>query len=207
MKSLIKIYSAKPKRITGLAKLVICTAVILNLVFTANLSAVLIITLDGDTPDTGSNLLTMPLTTPYGDITFVGEFKYGSSDPEFTAAGASGNTFNILEPGDQSAELFFDFDVESITFIYGGNIGDINVIARDIYGGVVDSFYQASTYDGQPAGPTTLSGSGIRSLYWTDTQSSTGYAALDNIIITIPEPATVCLLGLGSLVFLRRRKA
>lgn len=209
MKSSIKTCLAESKRITGSAKLTICIAVILCLTFTANLSAGPTIFLDADTPATGSNLDTTPLTTPYGDITFVGEFKSGSSDTEFTAAGAGGNTFNIIEPGSLTAELFFDFDVISLEFIYGGNIGDIKIEARDEYGVVVDDFYQASTYGGQPAGPITLSGSGIRSLYWTDTQSSIGYAALDNITLTvIPSPGAVVLAGIGvSFVgWLRRRR-
>ena len=210
MKSSIKTCLAKSKRIAGLAKLVICMAVIISFVSTANLSAVTTtIFLDADTPATGGDLLTTPLTTPYGTITFVGEFMFGSSDPEFTAAGADGNTFNIIEPGSLSAELSFDFDVISIEFIYGGNIGDIWIEARDIYGNVVDDFYQASTYDGEPAGPETLDWDGlkyIRSLYWTDTASSIGYLALDNITITIPEPVTVLLFGLSSAALLRRKR-
>lgn len=145
-------------------------------------------TLGADTPATGSLLASQPLITPYGTITFNGEIKIGSSDPDFTAAGAVGGTFNILYPGDQAAELFFDFDVISLTFVYGGGSSDIDIEARDALGNVVDSFYQASTGPGEPAGPITLSGSGIRSLFWEDTGIDEDYAALDNIEVT-PLPA------------------
>ena len=62
----------------------------------------------------------------------------------------------------------------------------------------VDSFFQAST-ESAPAGPTTLTGVGIRSLYWED--PGYNFAALDNIQITggspVPEPSTIFLLGIG----------
>jgi len=208
MKRLIKTCLVKHKRILSLTKSTICTAVILSLAFTANLSALPTIFLDADTPTTGSDLDTMPLVVaPYGTITFVGEIRGLTSDLEFNAV-ASGNTFDILGPDDdpaQAAELFFDFDVISIEFFYGGNAGDIYIEARDELGGVVDYFYQASTFINQPAGPITLSGSGIRSLYWTDTFEDMDYAALDNITLTIPEAATILLLALGSLTLLKRR--
>ena len=38
------------------------------------------------------------------------------------------------------AKLSFGFDVASITFIYGGNAGRIYAEARNVGGGVVDSF-------------------------------------------------------------------
>lgn len=212
MKSLIKTCLVKHKRTASLTKSTICTAVILSLAFTANSFAVpTTILLDADTPDTGSLLGTTPLVTAYGDITFDGEIVIGVHDPEFGDAGASGSTFDILGPddtpaGDQTAELFFDFDVISLEFIYGGNAGNIWIEARDKDGGVVDSFNQGSTGYLQPAGPITLSGSGIRSLYWTDTIALQDYAPLDNITVTVPGPATILLLALGSLALLRRRQ-
>lgn len=166
--------------------------------------------LDADTPATGSLLETQSLATPYGTITLFGEV-YGASipDPELIAAGSTGNVFDIDDSSD-AAWLSFDFDVISATFIYGGNGGRINIEARDKLGVVVDSFYQADTGDGQPAGPVSLSGVGIRSLYWDD--PGYNYAALDNITLTtgpaIPAPGAILLGGIGiSLVgWLRRRR-
>lgn len=223
MKSSIKTCSVKSKRATGSTKLIICTAVILSLAFTSNSFAVptLLTTLTGDTVDGGSALGSGgTLVTSNGNITFVGEFEVANGDPDLVAAGASGNAFNILDPGTtpggQTAELFFSFDVLSLTFVYGGNSGEIRIQARDKDGGVVDDFYQASTYISQPAGPVTLSGSGIRSLYWEDTLSTAGklndYAALDNIEVfvdsVIPLPSAVVLAGIGvSFVgWLKKRK-
>jgi len=206
MKSLIKTCLVKSESIVSLTKSTICTAVILSLAFTANSFAVPSFTLDADTPATGSLLASQPLVTPYGDITFSGQIYIGSSDPDFIAVGASGGTFDILGPhdnpaGDQTAELFFDFDVSSLTFIYGGNDGSILIKARDALGNSLDSFYQGDTWDDEPAGPITLSGSGIRSLYWEDTVSGMDYAALDNIAVTvsaiIPSPSAFVLAGIG----------
>jgi hypothetical protein len=172
--------------------------------------------LDADTPATGSLLGTQPLVTPYGTITLVyGQIRDRDNDLEFNAAGASGNVFDILgpgdsPPGDQHAELSFDFDVLSVMFIYGGNEGSILVEARDASSTVLDSFYQAYTDEGQPAGPVTLSGLGIRSLYWKDTVSGMSFAALDNITLTtiIPAPGAIALgsIGVAFVGWLRRRR-
>lgn len=153
--------------------------------------------LDGDTVATGSNLVTTPLVTPLGTITFRGSFVTFTSDTDFVSAGASGNQFNI--DGTETAAMSFDFDVDSVSFIYGGNQGVFDIEARDILGNVVDSFYQASTDAGQPAGPITLTGAGIRSLFWQDPGYS--YAAIDNVTISaVPEPSTWLLVGTALLV-------
>jgi hypothetical protein len=135
--------------------------------------------LDGDTPATGSLLQTQQLLTPLGTIDFVGEV-WAVSDGDMLTAGAAGNGFDIVG-ANRDATMTFGFDVTSVTFLYGGNIGQITVEARDAAGNVLDVFFQADTGTGQPAGPETLMGVGIRSLYWAD--PSGNYAILDNITI------------------------
>ena len=165
---------------------------------------ILLVTLDADSPTTGSLFVT---PTSEGDITFEGTYIAASTDPDLVGVGSTGNTFDIYSEEVPWARLTFDFDVCSLAnFVYGGNLGDIEIIAYDASNNVVDSFYQADTHEGYPAGPITLSGTGIRSLYWTDIKTTyTGYAALDNIEVYIPEPATMMLLGLGSLMLRKRR--
>lgn len=148
--------------------------------------------------------------SPLVTVTFGGEFfTAGCTDDDFIAAGAAGNCFDI--DGSSTATMTFDFDVESITLIYGGNNGVMDISAFDAGAVLVDSFFQASTGNGQPAGPITLSGGGIRSLFWQD--PGFGYSAIDNITITtadVPVPAALPLLAgalglLGLLGFMRRR--
>ncbi len=161
----------------------------------------------------------MPWSVTDGTISFVGQINI-ENDPEFQAAGAGGNVFDIDNTSNW-AELSFDFDVDSARFIYGGNDGDITVEARDSVGAVITSFYQASTGSGQSAGPVTLSGTGIRSLYWSDSLMANNYAALDNILLTLPEeeepgpgpgwipaPGAILLgsIGVGLVGWLRRRR-
>jgi len=137
--------------------------------------------LDADAPVTGSNLVTTPLVSPLGTTTFIGELTVGV-DPEMTAAGAQGNNFDIAgaQPN-ATAEFNFNFDVDAVTFIYGGNAGEIRVEARNAANAIVDTFYQADTGAGQPAGPQILAGTGIRKLRWLDTTGS--FAPLDNVRI------------------------
>ncbi len=164
-----------------------------------------VIQLDADTVGTGSELDTTALTTSLGTITFNGEIR-STADPDLIALGSTGDVFDI--DGTSSAQFGFDFDVTSISFIFGGNGGVFDVVAKDIVGNIVDLFYTADTDDGAFAGPLTLSGAGIRSLYWTDPGYS--FAALDNVSITgassVPEPASIALLGLGLAGIGWRRK-
>jgi len=194
----------------------ICAVLGFCLGLTTTSSGAPTIFLDADTPATGSLLGTQPLVTPYGTIMLTyGEIR-SAADPDFIAVGASGNVFDILGPGDspagdQHAQLSFDFDISSVTFIYGGNAGSIRVEVRDGSGTPLSWFSQADTGNGQPAGPATFGvlGMGIRSLYWQDTVSGMNFAALDNITLTvIPAPGAIVLgsIGVGVVGWLRRRR-
>jgi len=138
------------------------------LVLSSSAAAQRVVYLDADSPATGKHLDVAPLVTDFGTITFSGEVR-PTADPDFIAAGSFGDVFNILSG---SCALTFDFDVSTVSFIYGGNAGHIGVEARDATGAIVDSFFQADTGNGQPAGPVSLTGTGIRSLHWEDTGGS-----------------------------------
>lgn len=146
--------------------------------------------LDADSPETGSMLQTTPLVTPFGTITCPLVEVRSSVDPDALAAGSAGDCFDIVNSPVSTAEMVFDFDVDSVTFVYGGNIGGIRLEARDMGGVPVDTFFQADTGNGQPAGPATVSGPGIRSLYWVD-PSGGNYCYLDNLEICVAQATPV----------------
>jgi len=154
------------------------------------------------------------ITTPLGHVYFTGEIQSISSDVDLTAAGSTGQIFDTPGTNDW-ATLDFGFDVASLTLIYGGNGGSIDIYAYESGGAVLDSFHQDHTEDGYPAGPITLSGNNIRKLSWADLDLYWGtYAPLDNVEVTssngaVPELPPVCLAALGLLPLglkLRRRK-
>lgn len=163
-----------------------------------------LIFLDADTVSTGSALESSTLITSLGAVNFLGEIR-STADDDLIAAGSVGNVFDI--GGNSNALFTFDFDVTSITFIFGGNLGVFNMIAKDMLGNTVDSFFTNNTGDGAPAGPITLKGVGIRSLFWEDPGFS--FAAIDNVSITgvteVPVPSTFAIFALGIMGLASRR--
>jgi hypothetical protein len=163
-----------------------------------------LIYLDADSIATGGNLDSSSLIVSAGTISYVGEIRADHSDGDLIAAGSVGNVFDIATGS--SARFDFDFDVSSISFIFGGNAGVFNVIASDILGDVVDSFFTNNTGGGAFAGPLTLSGAGIRSLSWED--PGFNFAAIDNMSIStaeVPEPSTLAIFALGLMGLASRR--
>ncbi len=147
--------------------------------------------LDGDTQATGSNLLGGPLNTPFGQVRFpIGEFV-AFAEPEMNAAGSFGNQFDIVNTTN-GARLEWDFNVHSVTFVYGGNLGGIRVEALNQAGAVVDVFEQADTFNGQPAGPQILRGNNIRAIRWNDTTPGSAFAGLDNIVLKVGPQGPTC---------------
>jgi hypothetical protein len=231
MNALIGGSLAGSKRITGSIKLTICMAAIIGLTSTGSVSAVptTTFTLNADslTPGIygwdGIPRLTV-LSIAEGDVTFAGQIlpvhpTKADIDLVNAGSGTTGNTFDIIGPadyagppaGDQTAQLFFDFEVISVTFIYGGNDGDLRIEARDLSNTQIAFHYEPTTIDSKPAGPKTLSGAGIRSLWWYDSMAGQGYGSLDNIEIIVPRiPAPGALMlagiGVGCVSGLRKRK-
>ena len=199
--------------------IVFCIAVGLSLTLAAPSFAAMTLDLNADSLTTGTYSSTSPLIipTPFGNVEFVGQiYDSTGNDAEFIAAGASGKVFDV---GDytigKTASLTFDFDpkyeVRDVTFIYGGNVAKITVLAMDSSATVLDSLVNAPTDNGDPAGPVTLYagfGNSIAKLQWVDTDGLK-FAALDNIALeVIPAPGAILLgsIGVGFVGWLRRRR-
>jgi hypothetical protein len=188
-------------------KLIIyCMAVGLSLVFSAiSFAAPTTYLVDGDTN-------ALPWAVADGTISFAGTLG-PVADLDVLAAGGSGNS---LQNHGTWATLSWDFDVDSVEFIYGGNAGGITVEILDSSNSVINSFYQADTYVGAPAGPITIADTGIRSIRWTDPDTYGFLVELDNILLTLPEStepvipapgaALLSSIGAGLVGWLRRRK-
>ena len=170
---------------------------------TANAASVY---LDGTGLTTGVYTASSPLTigTALGGVTFVGEINDNChADGALTfGAPAEGNCFDIVR--NQGAVLSFDFEVTSVSFVYGGDAGGFVIRALDALGNIVDSFDRGIVAtNGSTGGPMVLSGAGIRSLSWEDVVFDYKLAPIDNILLStgqlnntsvVPLPAGAVLL-------------
>lgn len=191
--------------------------------------------LDADTVATGSELATGTRTLdvkPYGPwgptkhIYFPeGTITSTWNDPEFAAAGASGNVFNITQSsGQNQAKMTFDFDVEEVRFIYGGGGGYFEIFGLDGNENPIPGItWKADTGNGDPAGPRSVLSTGppiqpwLRGILWQD-EFGNRSAYMDNVVITpvgwlggpfpVPEPSSLVLLLLsgGALAAFGRRR-
>ncbi len=176
------------------------------------------ITLDFDTVAGGSDIVIFgSVNTSLGLITLQEDAPGAAciacfgTFPNDLPFGTFGN--GLVEAGQFGAiQLNFGFDVQAITFNFGGDGGGFEAFALDSGGGTLDSIIFASNTWPIP-GLHTFSGIGaIRALRFGD---PIGGAAIDNVQITsattIPEPSSITLLGTGlgmiGLLGWRRRSA
>jgi len=142
----------------------------------------IVLTGDEDGFVVGSEYTSHPITTSLGMVYFTGLIQHpdnGFSDVSYTASGATGNHFN--SNGNSHGFFHFNFDVNSITFAYGGNTGTILVTARDVNGNPIAEFYDEDTNSGED-GPATIVGNGIRSIEFQDTGAGT-WSSIDNVAL------------------------
>jgi hypothetical protein len=155
--------------------------------------------LNGDQAAAGSGLAGAPLVNALGTTTWTnGELlPNGGSDPEFLAAGSQGVCFDGLgSPG--NCEFNFTFDVDAVSFLYGGNSGGFTIEAYNGANVLVDSFSQGDTFSGQPAGPRTIAAPGIRRLRWFESVGGS-FAGIDNVRIHSKPPCYADCDGVGGL--------
>lgn len=116
-----------------------------------------------------------------------------------------------------NSQIEFDMHVEGTGTGWGGQVAQMqlstatagwtnmaNSTFSTAFGGTIHCVYDYTTYKGASyANPADAYGSIIFALNASDPGSS---VFIDNVQLTIPEPATMGLLGLGGLALLRRKK-
>lgn len=137
----------------------------------------------------------------------TGSWATPSSPPNmFTVAPPNTNT-------DVSGDLLFSTALAQLSFTRGGFSSGIppwDAMAYDASGNLLSSVREAHLI-GQPAKSFTLTGPGITRVHFDAFNSmgtSTNFPPLDDMLMSVPEPAALVLLGLGlaSLAALRRRE-
>ncbi|MEL7238528.1 MAG: PEP-CTERM sorting domain-containing protein, partial [Planctomycetota bacterium] len=141
------------------------------------------------TTDTGA--LVFDITTAAADYGVLIQQNNDAAGELLANIFVAGTATPFALPGsDNSAE----FDVEiAVDAPDGYDAGDAGTVSLTVNGTFLGS--EAVTFDGVSSGVATLS-------------SNIGgdSATLDNLVVAIPEPASLGLLGLGGLALLRRRK-
>jgi hypothetical protein len=159
----------------------------------------------------------------------AGDFGYSGSVSPMYWGGSEGRAYAV-SGGWNEYENFFHFtisiaagwelDVSSLQFdsmssyAYGPKYAQVtyganaNVIETDIFIGDV-GWTLGRTADNTL--PTGLKGNVEFSIYAKGGSGTGGFLALDNVtlngsVFQNPEPATICLLGLGALSLLRKKK-
>jgi hypothetical protein len=190
-------------------KLFVSGLITLGLLLNCSLAHALVIELDFETSATGSDLMTTSLVTAAGTISL-----HNATSIQSTPAGSGSGVLHVESANPGFAIFAFDFDVVSLSFTYSGWGGGVFTgRVFDAGWSVVDSFFDPDTGGGgDPFGPVTLSGSGIRYFGFADWPYGGVYAAVDNLRIetaSVPEPTTLALVGIGlaGIGFARRQKA
>jgi hypothetical protein len=173
------------------------------------------ISINFNTPTTGLNILTTPLVTSAGLVTATAS---GTSTLQLLALGGLDNHLvHVQSDGDADyAQLAFSFDVFSIQFRYEGNGGGaFTGRALDASLNVLATFFDPDT-NPDPSGPVTITSStAIRFFRFADTPGDTVTVGIDDVVLdttdpstaeTVPEPATVVLLGGSLLAGIARRR-
>ena len=164
-------------------------------------------------------------SSPYGDINFNGRIWWkldGSAIPDNTLGDATKSAGWFLKNNIDSnqIEMTFDFPVTGGSFyIYG--LSDLQDVVGAESTGIMyygeawagSTLVQSGSFEAGRSwsliGPGTLSQPVDRVVLWSSDSSGNNFAIDDITIETIPEPATMSLLGMGlmGLIGIRRKRS
>jgi hypothetical protein len=133
------------------------------------------------------------------------QIHYQGISSTYISAVTDGSGACVYQDNGNSIGMFFAFNNPTYAIGMDITVNPVNTLVIDIGGGVTDTL--AFSTNNSPKFWGVISDSVIDTITFDGVATgSANYIGFDAVSYGVPEPATICLLGLGALSLLRRKR-